>query len=81
MEVPFAGRFAAMHCSYRVTRPWNVQSPKMKPITILTSLFWCGLVSLSVQTGCFAAHANQLTVSPRILPMQSLFWRRMQPAG
>jgi hypothetical protein len=34
----------------------------MKPITILTSLFCSGLLSLSVQTGCFAAQANQLIV-------------------
>ena len=34
----------------------------MKPITILTTLFCFGLVSLPVQTGCFAAQANQLTV-------------------
>src|SRR5260221_286547 len=33
--------------------------PKMKPITILTTLFCFGLVSLPVQTGCFDAQENQ----------------------
>jgi hypothetical protein len=28
MEVPFAGQFAAMQCTYSAVRSWNVQSPQ-----------------------------------------------------